>query len=216
MKSLNLRWLLTACALAAVCALICLMPAALAEDGAVSGCAYVDANENLIRDESEQLITGVPVRLERLEQGAWTEVMQTETDLYGKYTFTGLSAGEYRVACTLSGQELYAVSVGTSMASEDGAVLGDAVTLESGKTASGGDVGLASSARLKLTVFQDSNGDGKRGDYDRGVSGIEVTLLDGETPLESTVTDEEGKAAMYAHAVLTFSLSTAHNSSTQR
>lgn len=200
MKSLNLRWLLTACLMAAVCALICLMPAALAEDGAVSGCAYVDANENLIRDESEQLITGVPVRLERLEQGAWTEVMQTETDLYGKYTFTGLSAGEYRVACTLSGQELYAVSVGTSMASEDGAVLGDAVTLESGKTASGGDVGLASSARLKLTIFQDSNGDGKRGDYDRGVSGIEVTLLDGETPLESTVTDEEGKAAMYAHA----------------
>lgn len=201
MKSLNLRWLLTACALAAVCALICLMPAArAAEDGTVSGCAYVDANENLIRDESEQLITGVPVRLERLEQGAWTEVMQTETDLYGKYTFTGLSAGEYRVACTLSGQELYAVSVGTSMASEDGAVLGDAVVLESGKTASGGDVGLASSARLKLTVFQDSNGDGKRGDYDRGVSGIEVTLLDGETPLESTVTDEEGKAAMYAHA----------------
>lgn len=126
--------------------------------------------------------------------------MQTETDLYGKYTFTGLSAGEYRVACTLSGQELYAVSVGTSMASEDGAVVGDAVVLESGKTASGGDVGLASSARLKLTVFQDSNGDGKRGDYDRGVSGIEVTLLDGETPLESTVTDEEGKAAMYAHA----------------
>ena len=201
MKSLNLRWLLTACALAAVCALICLMPAArAAEDGTVSGCAYVDADENLVRDENEQLITGVPVRLERLEQGAWTEVMQTETDLYGKYTFTGLSAGEYRVACTLSGQELYAVSVGTSMASEDGAVLGDAVTLESGKTASGGDVGLASSARLKLTVFQDSNGDGKRGDYDRGVSGIEVTLLDGETPLESTVTDEEGKAAMYAHA----------------
>ena len=61
-------------------------------------------------------------------------------------------------------------------------------------------MGLASSARLKLTVFQDSNGDGKRGDYDRVVSGIEVTLLDGETPLESTVTDEEGKAAMYAHA----------------
>ena len=89
----------------------------------------MDANENLSRDESEQRITGVPVRLERLEQGAWTEVMQTETDLYGKYTFTGLSSGEYRVACTLSGQELYAVSVGTSMASEDGAVLGDAVTL---------------------------------------------------------------------------------------
>ena len=200
MKSLNLRWLLTACLMAAVCALICPVPQARAEDGAVSGCAYVDTNENLVRDENEQLITGVPVRLERLEQGAWTEVMQTETDLYGKYTFTGLSAGEYRVACTLSGQELYAVSVGTSMASEDGAVLGDAVTLESGKTASGGDVGLASSARLKLTVFQDSNGDGKRGDYDRGVSGIEVTLLDGETPLESTVTDEEGKAAMYAHA----------------
>lgn len=202
MKSLkmNLRWLLTACAMAAVCAMICLAPTARAAGGEVSGCAYVDANENLVHDESEQLITGVPVRLERLDGGAWTEAARTETDLYGKYAFTGLSAGEYRVICTLSGQELYAVSVGTSMASEAGAVVGDAVTLEEGKSVSGGDVGLAPSARLALTVFQDSNGDGKRGDYDRGVPGIEVTLLEGETPLDSTSTDSDGKAALYARA----------------
>ena len=198
MKSLNLRWLLTACALAAVCALICLVPQARAEGGTVSGCAYVDANENLVRDESEQLITGVPVTLERREGGAWTEAAHTESDLYGKYDFSGLEAGEYRVTCALSGQELYAVSVGASMATEDGAVVGDAVVLESGKTVSGGDVGLAPSARLKLTIFQDSNGDGKRGDYDRGVPGIEVALLEGETPLGSAVTDSEGKAALYA------------------
>lgn len=202
MKSLkmNLRWLLTACATAAVCAMICLAPPARAAGGEVSGCAYVDANENLVHDESEQLITGVPVRLELRDGGAWTEAARTETDLYGKYAFTGLSAGEYRVICTLSGQELYAVSVGTSMASEAGAVVGDAVTLEEGKSVSGGDVGLAPSARLALTVFQDSNGDGKRGDYDRGVPGIEVTLLEGETPLDSTSTDSDGKAALYARA----------------
>lgn len=202
MKSLkmNLRWLLTACAMAAVCAMICLAPPARAAGGEVSGCAYVDANENLVHDESEQLITGVPVRLELRDGGAWTEAARTETDLYGKYAFTGLSAGEYRVICTLSGQELYAVSVGSSMASEAGAVVGDAVTLEEGKSVSGGDVGLAPSARLALTVFQDSNGDGKRGDYDRGVPGIEVTLLEGETPLDSTSTDSDGKAALYARA----------------
>lgn len=202
MKSLkmNLRWLLTACAMAAVCAMICLAPTARAAGGEVSGCAYVDANENLVHDESEQLITGVPVRLELRDGGAWTEAARTETDLYGKYAFTGLSAGEYRVISTLSGQELYAVSVGTSMASEAGAVVGDAVTLEEGKSVSGGDVGLAPSARLALTVFQDSNGDGKRGDYDRGVLGIEVTLLEGETPLDSTSTDSDGKAALYARA----------------
>ena len=202
MKSLkmNLRWLLTACAMTAVCAMICLAPTARAAGGEVSGCAYVDANENLVHDESEQLITGVPVRLERLDGGAWTEAARTETDLYGKYAFTGLSAGEYRVICTLSGQELYAVSVGTSMASEAGAVVGDAVTLEEAKSVSGGDVGLAPSARLALTIFQDSNGDGKRGDYDRGVPGIEVTLLEGETPLDSTSTDSDGKAALYARA----------------
>lgn len=202
MKSLkmNLRWLLTACATAAVCAMICLAPTARAAGGEVSGCAYVDANENLVHDESEQLITGVPVRLELRDGGAWTEAARTETDLYGKYAFTGLSAGEYRVISTLSGQELYAVSVGTSMASEAGAVVGDAVTLEEGKSVSGGDVGLAPSARLALTVFQDSNGDGKRGDYDRGVPGIEVTLLEGETPLDSTSTDSDGKAALYARA----------------
>ena len=156
MKSLkmNLRWLLTVCATAAVCALICLAPPARAAGGEVSGCAYVDANENLVHDESEQLITGVPVRLELRDGGAWTEAARTETDLYGKYAFTGLSAGEYRVICTLSGQELYAVSVGTSMASEAGAVVGDAVTLEEGKSVSGGNVGLAPSARLALTVFR--------------------------------------------------------------
>ena len=93
MKSLKmyLRWLLTACAMAAVCALICLAPTARAAGGEVSGCAYVDANENLVHDESEQLITGVPVRLELRDGGAWTEAARTETDLYGTYAFTGLS-----------------------------------------------------------------------------------------------------------------------------
>ena len=41
MKSLNLRWLLTACALAAVCALFFLMPAALAQGGTVSGLSLI-------------------------------------------------------------------------------------------------------------------------------------------------------------------------------
>ncbi|MCI6038898.1 MAG: carboxypeptidase regulatory-like domain-containing protein [Clostridiales bacterium] len=202
MKSLkmDLRWLLTVCAIAAVCALICFVPQARATGGTVSGCAYVDANENLTHDESEQLITGVPVCLERREGSAWTEADRTETDLYGKYDFTGLPSGEYRVICTLSGQELYAISVGTSMEMEDGAVCGEAVMLENEKTISGGDVGLAPSARLALTVFQDSNGDGKRGDYDRGVPGIEVTLMDGETALGSTSTDGEGKAALYTRS----------------
>ena len=48
MKSLkmDLRWLLTVCAIAAVCALICFVPQARATGGTVSGCAYVDANSS--------------------------------------------------------------------------------------------------------------------------------------------------------------------------
>lgn len=96
MKSLkmNLRWLL--CATLAALVLVFPTPQAEASGGSVGGCAYMDANGNLVRDEGEQLITGVPVSLERKADGAWSEAASAETDAYGKYAFSGLEAGEYR------------------------------------------------------------------------------------------------------------------------
>lgn len=197
MKSLkmNLRWLL--CATLAALVLVFPTPQAEASGGSVGGCAYMDANGNLVRDEGEQLITGVPVSLERKADGAWSEAASAETDAYGKYAFSGLEAGEYRVVCTLSGQELSAVSVGADSKAENGLVTGDAVSLEDGQEAQGGDIALVSSARLEVTVFSDANGDGKRGEYDRGMSGISVEVMDGESALCSAATGGEGTASLY-------------------
>lgn len=195
---MNLRWLQTACAALAVCALLCCVPGALAAgDGAVSGCAYVDVNGNGARDGDEQLITGVPLMLQRREGGAWSEAARTETDAYGKYAFAQLAAGEYRVTCTLSGQELYAVSVGASADRQDGLLCGEPLSLADGQFASGGDVALAQSPSLQMTVFHDSNADGNRGEYERAVAGVGVAVLDGERELCSGATDRDGLAALF-------------------
>lgn len=73
--------------------------------------------------------------------------------------------------------------MGADSKAENGLVTGDAVSLEDGQEAQGGDIALVSSARLEVTVFSDANGDGKRGEYDRGMSGISVEVMDGESAL---------------------------------
>lgn len=184
-------WLLTLCMLLGISA------AALAQqDCAVTGCAYVDANENALADSGEQLMTGVPLVLEKRDGDLWTQAAQATTDAYGGYAFSQLEPGEYRVVCTLAAQELYAGNVGGSQEIVDGGVCSQPYTLAQGQSASA-DVALYPSATLVLTAFNDSNSDGVPDKRERGLTGVTVEVLDGDTVLSSGTTDHQGVARLY-------------------
>ncbi|MCI6378531.1 MAG: hypothetical protein MR842_12380 [Clostridiales bacterium] len=184
-------WLLTLCMMLGISA------AALAQqDCAVTGCAYVDTNANGLADSSEQLMTGVPLVLEKKAGSIWAQEAQATTDVYGRYAFSQLEPGEYRVVCTLSAQELYAGQVGDSQELADGGVRSQSYALAQGQSAVA-DVALYPSATLVLTAFNDADGDGVPNDRERGVTGVAVDILDGDTVLSSGTTDHQGVARLY-------------------
>lgn len=176
-------WILSLCMMLALCAGAC------AES--LSGCAYVDANENGQCDAGEQLITGVPLVLEPLT-GEET-VASVFTDEYGCYALDVPSDGEYRLRCTLAGQDLYAATLGESTQYENGFIV-----LENVQPGSGVDVGLRTAAKITVSTFQDADGNGKRGKYETGMRDVRVEVISGETVLAQGMTDKKGSVLLSA------------------
>lgn len=161
----------------------------------IEGCAYVDGNGDRVRGDGEQLLTGVPVALQRSSSQGWEDVADTHTDEYGQYAFTQLEPGEYRVASKTDAKELCVVSIGESAESvgDSGVICGSAITLGEGDRSVGkADIGLGKTAALTFTAFSDSNGDGARGERERAVAGVTVEVMSGERAIASGVTDMGG------------------------
>ncbi len=183
-----------------VCALfLCLLlgiPSLAESTGFFSlfGCAYVDENENHALDQGELLMTGVPVALEWLDGDEWISVAQAVTDDFGKYAFSQLSAGSYRVTCSLAGQDYYAASVGASIELSDGTTYGEAVVLD--REAAEVNIGLRPAAKLAVSAFSDKNADGLRGEKETGVSEVRIEVMEDETVLFSCATDTQGEARL--------------------
>lgn len=175
-------------------AVLLLSTAALAENAAtISGCAFVDGNQNLICDEGEPLISGLPVRL-YLQNGAdWQEVSAAETDAYGLYSFSIDQAGTYCVRSSTTAADYAVLAVGESAQPVEGSedLQSEPVTI-TGSESYQLDVSLGAAASLEMTVYEDRNADGKQGQYDEGVKGVLVELLDGETVIASGETVKKG------------------------
>lgn len=180
----------------AVCALLVLMLpclSALAQEDALSGRAYVDANENAVCDSGETLMSGVPVHLERRAGDAWEPQAQTVTDAYGQYAFSGLAAGEYRLLCPLNDQTLYAASLGASESWADGVLCLDGLSLPCQA-----DIGLRPAARLSVYAYVDTNANGEREAKERGLTGVKVEVLDAVGVMAQAVgtTDADGSVIL--------------------
>ena len=180
----------------AVCALLALMLpclSALAQEDALSGRAYVDANENAVCDSGETLMSGVPVHLERRAGDAWEPQAQTVTDAYGQYAFSGLAAGEYRLLCPLNDQTLYAASLGASESWVDGVLCLDGLSLPCQA-----DIGLRPAARLSVCAYADTNANGERGAKERGLTGVKLEVLDasGAMVQAAGTTDADGSVIL--------------------
>ncbi|MBP3646637.1 MAG: carboxypeptidase regulatory-like domain-containing protein [Clostridia bacterium] len=161
----------------------------------ISGCAYVDANQNAVCDSSEQLMSGVPLNLERMNADAWEAVSQTVTDAYGMYVFNGLAAGDYRITCSLNGQEMAVSSIGGESHFADGYAVLEATL--SGETVQA-DVGLVEAATLTITAFTDADANGEQGKYENPFGNLTADLVcDGQVVARS-VTSKKGIASITA------------------
>lgn len=172
--------------------------AALAE-ASVSGCAFLDDNGDGLLTTGEQLMTGAPIRLEQLTDTGWETVADGQTDLYGAYAFTGLEAGQYRLVCILRNYSLYASHLGgAQLYTQEGLLCSDALALSDGDSVQGMDIALGQSASVCLTAYQDANGDGEKGKYEKALTDAAVQLvLEGQTMAEAS-TDKNGSAVLYA------------------
>ncbi|HDJ2081336.1 TPA: carboxypeptidase regulatory-like domain-containing protein, partial [Staphylococcus aureus] len=153
---------------------------------------WEDTNKNGIQDQDEKGISGVTVTLKD-ENGNVLKTVTTDAD--GKYKFTDLDNGNYKVEFTTpegytpttatSGSDIEKDSNGlTTTGVINGA---DNMTLDSGfyKTPK---------YNLGNYVWEDTNKDGKQDSTEKGISGVTVTLKNenGEV-LQTTKTDKYGK-----------------------
>ncbi len=170
--------------------------------GTVSGVAYVDADGDGAYTQGERAVASVPVALLALNNGEWTQVAEGATGEDGRYAFTGLAAGTYRVQAAAAG--------GLSVVSAGGEL-----TLADGETATGlSDVAMGTSAAVKVSAFFDSNENGVRGVYERSIAGVTAEAVPASDPqgaaAASAVTDANGEAVLTGFApgayVLRFTL----------
>ncbi len=160
----------------------------------ISGCAYVDANGDFVCNDSEQLMSGLPVRLYVYTGSQWQQQASAETDAYGQYSFDGLEQGEYCVRSSTTAEGYAVLAVGeTPRPAEGSADYESDVFTITGDESYQADVCLGQAAALDVTVYEDRNGDGKEGQYDEGVKGVLVEVLDGETVIASGETIKGGK-----------------------
>ncbi|HDH4826864.1 TPA: carboxypeptidase regulatory-like domain-containing protein, partial [Staphylococcus aureus] len=153
---------------------------------------WEDTNRNGIQDQDEKGISGVTVTLKD-ENGNVLKTVTTDAD--GKYKFTDLDNGNYKVEFTTpEGYTPTSTNTGgndtvdSNGLTTTGVINGaDNMTLDSGfyKTPK---------YNLGNYVWEDTNKDGKQDSSEKGISGVTVTLKNenGEV-LQTTKTDKDGK-----------------------
>ncbi|HDP6153390.1 TPA: carboxypeptidase regulatory-like domain-containing protein, partial [Staphylococcus aureus] len=153
---------------------------------------WEDTNKNGIQDQDEKGISGVTVTLKD-ENDKVIKTVTTDAD--GKYKFTDLDNGNYKVEFTTpEGYTPTTVTSGNDTEKDSngltttGVINGaDNMTLDSGfyKTPK---------YNLGNYVWEDTNKDGKQDSTEKGISGVTVTLKNenGEV-LQTTKTDKDGK-----------------------
>lgn len=183
--------------LMALLAMLLLIAGAYAEESAaITGCAYVDADLDLVCSEGEQLMSGLPVRLYVQNGDQWQEKMAAETDAYGQYAFEGLEPGVYCVRSSTTAEGFAVFAVGDTARPVDGSsdFESEAITVtDSGSHRA--DIALGQAATLQVLVFEDRNSDTKVSKYDEGIKGVLVEVLDGETVVASGETAKKGDVA---------------------
>lgn len=150
---------------------------------------WEDVNHNGVQDGGEPAIEGVSVTLQNT---SGTILANTTTGADGKYLFSNLVPGSYRILFALKGgfDKLTLVSQGS-----DGAIDSDAdettrltsnFTLQSGDNKTTFDAGMYRYGQIGDLVWKDTNMNGIQDDGEPGIQGVTVRLYKSSNELAAT------------------------------
>lgn len=159
------------------------------------GTAYYDANLNGAQETGESPVADVQITVQaQVADGAWQTLASRTTGADGAYCFGGLGAGAYRIVAASGAGDWAVASVGGAAEAAQGlpGVASGTIRLDDGQ-AGLCDVTLAQPSGLHLAAFADENGNGVRGEYEGGLPGVLVEVIDASgNALATGTTDGQG------------------------
>ena len=169
----------------------------IVKDGSLGDRIWLDSNKNGIQDEGEKGIEGVKVTLLDANSSSTGKTVTTNSD--GIYAFIGIKPASYKIKITLpQGYHVSPKNIGDEDKDSDldaNSLESDTFVVHSGASESRVDVGLYTNAELGDRVWLDTNANGIQDEGEKGIAGVELTLLDKDSnPYQAPVTtDENGK-----------------------
>lgn len=164
--------------------------------GSISGLVWLDANNNLIRDSNETVLTGVEISLYS-ENGIL--ISNTISDENGAYIFNNLSFDNYYLSVPQLPDLLFVLKNGGSndldsdITNAFGPGTTSILTLFPGQNIANVDFGYAQKMSIGDFVWDDLNYNGLQDDSEPGLSNVEIVLLNFENlPVRNTFSDENG------------------------
>ena len=174
------------------------MDIGMIQPGTVRGSVFADKNDNGVRDEGENGLPGVTVRLMSEEEG---EAFSTEIGADGSYLFDAVMPGTYYLEYTLPEKAVFArVTGGGNTISGEQTGRSDSFTMSSGIELEGPVCGALTLGRIEGSAYMDHDGDGIRAGGEETAAGLTVTLTPSRSELDeiSVTTGEDGSFILEA------------------
>ncbi len=169
------------------------MDIGMIQPGVISGSVFADRNDNGIRDNGENGLTGVTVRL----MGEEGEAFRAEIGEDGNYLFDAVMPGTYTLEYILPGNAVFARQAkgGNTISGEGTTGTSEPFKMSSGVRLDGPVCGALTLGRIDGTAYLDHNGDGVFTAEEETTDGLTVTLTPSRAELEEiTVTaGEDGR-----------------------
>ena len=165
--------------------------------GTVRGFVFADRNDNGVRDDGENGLPGVTVRLMSEEGEAFSAKIGTD----GNYLFDAVMPGTYYLEYTLPEDAVFARVVGGgNTVSGDRTGRSESFAMSSGIEKTGSLCGALTLGRIEGSVYLDHDGDGICAEGEESAAGLTVTLTPSRADLEtvSVTTGEDGAFALEA------------------
>ncbi len=159
--------------------------------GTVRGSVFADQNDNGVRDDGENGLTGVTVRL----MGEEGEAFRAEIGADGTYLFDAVMPGTYYLEYELPEDTVFArVTAGGNTIDGDGTGRSESFTMSSGIEKTGPVCGALKLGRIEGTAYHDHDGDGVRAENEEAIEGLTITLTPSRAELEeiTATTGEDG------------------------
>ena len=142
----------------------------------MEGSVFADRNDNGIRDDGENGLPGVAVRL--IDEETGEEAFRADLSENGQYLFDAVMPGRYHLEYILPENAVFARTVagGNTISGNDGVGESESFSFASGATVQGPECGVLTLGRIDGLAYHDRNGNGIRDDDEEALAGMTLTL----------------------------------------